>query len=82
MFSFCPCYGLVVLDKNKPNIQTVFNKIDAIHNDFGTMQLEVLAANRSLVTTIVENGFHFQVDLAAVQAWKEKDTKVRRKRKV
>ncbi|KDO74276.1 hypothetical protein CISIN_1g0456382mg, partial [Citrus sinensis] len=30
----------VVLDKNKPKIQTVVNKIDAIHNDYRTMQLE------------------------------------------
>ncbi|KAL2472609.1 tRNA (guanine(37)-N1)-methyltransferase 2 [Forsythia ovata] len=56
----------VVLDKSKPKIQTVVNKIDAIHNDYRTMQLEVLAGNRSLVTTVVENGLRFQVDLAAV----------------
>ncbi|CAA3006895.1 tRNA (guanine(37)-N1)-methyltransferase 1 [Olea europaea subsp. europaea] len=56
----------VVLDKNEPKIQTVVNKIDAIHNDYRTMQLEVLAGNRSLVTTVVENGLRFQVDLAAV----------------
>ncbi|GMP52799.1 hypothetical protein CsSME_00018489 [Camellia sinensis var. sinensis] len=56
----------VVLDKNKPKIQTVVNKIDAIHNDYRTMQLEVLAGNRSLVTIVVENGLHFHVDLATV----------------
>ncbi|KAG5235558.1 tRNA (guanine(37)-N1)-methyltransferase [Salix suchowensis] len=56
----------VVLDKNKPKIQTVVNKIDAIHNDYRTMQLEVLAGNHSLVTMVVENGLRFQVDLAAV----------------
>ncbi|KAK6134525.1 hypothetical protein DH2020_031759 [Rehmannia glutinosa] len=33
----------VVLDKNRPKIQTVVNKVDAIHNDFRIMQLEVLA---------------------------------------
>ncbi|PIN23048.1 tRNA modification enzyme [Handroanthus impetiginosus] len=56
----------VVLDKNRPKIQTVVNKVDAIHNDYRTMQLEVLAGNNSLVTTVVENGLHFHVDLAAV----------------
>ncbi|KAM1356592.1 hypothetical protein ACFX13_031430 [Malus domestica] len=56
----------VILDKNKPKIQTVVNKIDAIHNDYRTMQLEVLAGNRSLVTTVVENGLRFHVDLATV----------------
>ncbi|CAL1385429.1 unnamed protein product [Linum trigynum] len=56
----------VILDKNKPKIQTVVNKIDAIHSDYRTMQLEVLAGNRSLVTMVVENGLKFHVDLATV----------------
>ncbi|KAK7244421.1 hypothetical protein RIF29_39242 [Crotalaria pallida] len=56
----------VVLDKNQPKIQTVVNKIDSIHNEYRTMQLEVLAGNHSLVTTVVENGIRFQVDLATV----------------
>ncbi|XP_019456280.1 PREDICTED: tRNA (guanine(37)-N1)-methyltransferase 1 [Lupinus angustifolius] len=56
----------VVLDKNKPKIQTVANKIDSIHNKYRTMQLEVLAGNHSLVTTVIENGIRFQVDLATV----------------
>lgn len=56
----------MVLDKNKPKIQTVVNKIDVIHNDYRTMQLEVLAGNHSLVTTVVESGLRFQVDLATV----------------
>ena len=57
-----------MLDKNKPRIQTVVNKIDTIQNEYRTMQLEVLAGNHSLVTTVVENGIHFQVDLATVYA--------------
>lgn len=56
----------MVLDKHKPKIQTVVNKIDAIDNDYRTMQLEVLSGNHSLVTTVVENGLRFQVDLAKV----------------
>lgn len=56
----------VVLDKTKPKIQTVVNKIDVIHNDYRTMQLEVLAGNHSLVTTVVENGLYFDVNLATV----------------
>ncbi|XP_030549803.2 tRNA (guanine(37)-N1)-methyltransferase 1 [Rhodamnia argentea] len=56
----------VILDKNKPKIQTVVNKIDMIHSDYRTMQLEVLAGNYSLVTTVVENGLRFSVDLATV----------------
>ncbi|GLT77239.1 hypothetical protein SLA2020_488440 [Shorea laevis] len=56
----------VVLDKNKPKIQTVVNKTDAINSDYRTMQLEVLAGNHSLLTTVVENGLRFHVDLATV----------------
>ncbi|KAJ4816311.1 tRNA (guanine(37)-N1)-methyltransferase [Rhynchospora pubera] len=56
----------VVLDKNKPKIQTVVNKTDAIENEYRTMQLEVLAGNHSLVTTVIENGIRFQLDLATV----------------
>ncbi|KAK9085039.1 hypothetical protein Sjap_025450 [Stephania japonica] len=56
----------VVLDKNKPKIKTVVNKIDAIQNDYRTMELEVLAGNHSLVTIVVENGLRFHVDLAKV----------------
>ncbi|XP_058779914.1 tRNA (guanine(37)-N1)-methyltransferase 1 [Vicia villosa] len=56
----------VVLDKNKPKIQTVVNKIDSINNEYRTMQLEVLAGNHSLVTTLAENGLRFNVDLATV----------------
>ncbi|KAM0952393.1 putative tRNA (guanine(37)-N(1))-methyltransferase [Dioscorea sansibarensis] len=56
----------VVLDKNKPKIQTVVNKMDVIHNEYRTMQLEVLAGNHSLVTTVIENGIRFRVDLATV----------------
>uniref|UniRef100_A0A803N6A3 tRNA (guanine(37)-N1)-methyltransferase n=1 Tax=Chenopodium quinoa TaxID=63459 RepID=A0A803N6A3_CHEQI len=56
----------VVLDKNKPKIQTVVNKIEAISNDFRTMELEVLAGNHSLVTILSENGLRFQIDLAKV----------------
>ncbi|CAI9088611.1 OLC1v1022994C4 [Oldenlandia corymbosa var. corymbosa] len=56
----------VVLDKNKKKVQTVVNKVDIIQNDFRTMQLEVLAGNHSLVTTVIENGLRFHVDLATV----------------
>ncbi|CAM0872674.1 unnamed protein product [Alopecurus aequalis] len=56
----------VVLDKNKPKIRTVVNKIDAIQNDYRTMQLEILAGQNSLVTTVIESGLRFKVDLAAV----------------
>ncbi|KAL5972951.1 hypothetical protein ACLOJK_039758 [Asimina triloba] len=56
----------VVLDKNRPKIQTVVNKSDMIQNDYRTMQLEVLAGNHSLVTTVVENGVRFHFDLATV----------------
>ncbi|TVU20773.1 hypothetical protein EJB05_30369, partial [Eragrostis curvula] len=56
----------VVLDKNKPKIQTVVNKTDAIQNDYRTMQLEVLAGKDSLHTMVTENGLRFQVDLGTV----------------
>ncbi|KAL9232395.1 hypothetical protein vseg_007510 [Gypsophila vaccaria] len=56
----------VILDKNKPKIQTVVNKIEAISNHYRTMQLEVLAGNHSLVTTVIENGLRFHFDLSTV----------------
>lgn len=56
----------MVLDKHKPKIEAVVNKIDAIHNDYRTMQLEVLAGTESLITTVVENGLRFHFDLATV----------------
>ncbi|KAM0898150.1 hypothetical protein ACQ4PT_022109 [Festuca glaucescens] len=56
----------VVLDKNKPKIRTVVNKTDAIQNDYRTMQLEILAGHDSLVTTVIESGLRFKVDLATV----------------
>ncbi|KAI3988163.1 hypothetical protein MKX01_011952 [Papaver californicum] len=61
----------VVLDKNKPKIQTVVNKVESIQNEYRTMQLEVLAGNNSLAATVTENGIRFHVDLAAVY-WNSK----------
>ncbi|KAL2231874.1 UNVERIFIED_CONTAM: tRNA (guanine(37)-N1)-methyltransferase 1 [Sesamum indicum] len=66
LFSWVAGRVKVVLDKNRPKIQTVVNKVEAIHNEYRTMQLEILAGNKSLVTTLVENGLRFHVDLAAV----------------
>ncbi|PIA38470.1 hypothetical protein AQUCO_02800291v1 [Aquilegia coerulea] len=56
----------VVLDKHKPKIKTVVNKIESIQNDYRTMQLEVLAGNHSLATMVIENGFRFHVDIGKV----------------
>ncbi|KAH9615762.1 hypothetical protein KSS87_022962, partial [Heliosperma pusillum] len=56
----------VILDKNKPKIQTVVNKSEAISNHYRTMKLEVLAGNHSLATTVIENGLRFQLDLSTV----------------
>ncbi|CAN6457814.1 unnamed protein product [Victoria cruziana] len=56
----------VILDKNKARIRTVVNKMDSIQNDYRTMELEVLAGNHSLVTSVVESGICFHVDLATV----------------
>ncbi|XP_031473676.1 tRNA (guanine(37)-N1)-methyltransferase 1 [Nymphaea colorata] len=56
----------IILDKNKPRIRTVVNKTDSIQNDYRTMQLEVLAGNHSLVTSVIESGICFHVDLATV----------------
>jgi tRNA (guanine37-N1)-methyltransferase len=40
--------------------------MDAIQNDYRTMQLEVLAGNDSLHTMVTESGLCFQVDLGTV----------------
>lgn len=61
----------VVLDKNKSKIKTVVNKVDAIQNEYRTMELEVLAGNHSLSTMVIENGIRFMVDLKAVY-WNSK----------
>ncbi|XP_078437229.1 met-10+ like family protein [Wolffia australiana] len=56
----------VILDKNRPKIETVVNKTEPVQGDFRTMSLEVLAGNHSLVTSVVEGGARFQVNLATV----------------
>ncbi|KAG6512115.1 hypothetical protein ZIOFF_030210 [Zingiber officinale] len=66
----------IVLDKNRPKIQTVVNKMDAIQNEYRTMQLEVLVGNHSLVTTVVENGFVFKLiseKFIGILSWQLRD---------
>ncbi|KAJ7562997.1 hypothetical protein O6H91_03G092200 [Diphasiastrum complanatum] len=56
----------VILDKHFPRIRSVVNKTDAIQSQYRTMQLELLAGSQYLVTTVVEHGLTFHVDLATV----------------
>lgn len=60
---FC---GQVILDKNSPKIRSVVNKLNAIQNKFRTMELEVLAGDTSLLTTAIEHGMLYEIDLSLV----------------
>lgn len=57
--------GKVVLDKHRPKVKTVINKLDALKGNC-CPDIEILAGNHSVVTTIAEDGMRFLVNLATV----------------
>lgn len=57
--------GKVILDKQRPKVKTVVNNPEPVEGQCHPV-LEVLAGNHSLVTTIIENGIPFHVNLATV----------------
>ncbi|ORY99173.1 Met-10+ like-protein-domain-containing protein [Syncephalastrum racemosum] len=57
--------GQVILDKYK-NITTVVNKTTMIDNTYRNFQMEVLAGEDKMVTTLSENGCRFMLDFSKV----------------
>lgn len=58
--------GQVVLDKNKPLIRTVVNKLDAIDTVYRTFAMEVLAGERDFIVEQSESGCRFRFDFSKV----------------
>eukprot|EP00897_Mesotaenium_endlicherianum_P005882 jgi/Mesen1/5321/ME000265S04474 len=61
----------VILEKHQPRVLSVVNKTAAIHSQFRTMKLELLAGNPRLITTLHENNLSFKVDFSRVY-WNSK----------
>ncbi|EEQ97705.1 conserved hypothetical protein [Perkinsus marinus ATCC 50983] len=62
--------GEVILDKN-PAIKLVVTKVANLHNEFRTMELEVMACAdgcdpTDFITTVKENGMQFKMDFSKV----------------
>ncbi|XP_059480893.1 tRNA (guanine(37)-N1)-methyltransferase isoform X2 [Neocloeon triangulifer] len=55
----------VLLEKTK-NIRTVVNKVDNIENTYRNFQMEVLAGDNDLVTSVKENNCQFHLDFGLV----------------
>ncbi|KAH7314613.1 hypothetical protein KP509_21G010700 [Ceratopteris richardii] len=56
----------VILEKNKPKIRTVLNKVGTISNQFRVPKFEVLAGDPCLVTEVKQYGAIFQLDYGLV----------------
>lgn len=58
--------GAAMLDKLKPRIRTVVNKLQSTGGPYRTFAMEVLAGDRNLETTLRENGCSFRLDFSKV----------------
>lgn len=58
--------GQVLLDKNSPQIKTVVNKTNTIHDVFRFFQMEVIAGENNLYTSIKQDGCIFEFDFSKV----------------
>ncbi|MCO5608781.1 hypothetical protein L7F22_062997 [Adiantum nelumboides] len=56
----------VILEKNKPKIRTVLNKVGTITNQFRVPTFEVLAGDESLITEVKQYGATFRLDYGLV----------------
>lgn len=56
----------VILEKNKPKIKTILNKVGTITNKFRVPTFEVLAGDQSLVTEVKQHGATFRLDYGLV----------------
>ena len=61
--------GQVLLDKNRPNIKLVVNKVNGIESEFRNFEMEVLASDSNDVSTVVQvsqSGCSFKFDFSKV----------------
>lgn len=58
--------GQVILDKNSPQIKTVVNKTNTIHDTFRFFKMEVLAGESNLYTSVKQDGCIFEFDFSKV----------------
>jgi len=58
--------GQVLLDKNSPQIKTVVNKTNTIHDVFRFFQMEVIAGENNLHTSVKQDGCIFEFDFSKV----------------
>jgi len=56
----------VLLDKNSPQIKTVVNKTNTIHDVFRFFQMEVIAGENNLYTSVKQDGCIFEFDFSKV----------------
>ena len=56
----------MILDKNSPQIKTVVNKVNAIDETYRFFQMELLAGENNMITTVKEHGCSFSFDFSKV----------------
>ena len=56
----------MLLDKNSPQIKTVVNKTNTIHDTFRFFKMEVLAGESNLYTSVKQDGCIFEFDFSKV----------------